>query len=171
LLDFPGRSLLRFQIHELSKMTETKWYWADHDGTAKSTSVSILRASLTLSALPPFVLVWHTGLSEWLPAYLVSELATVLGMDAVDPGELHPSLTEPPPAPVEWYLECYGGPPPPSLAEASAGLSETRNMNIGASFDPHQMQTMLGRDKPLPIGAFRSVDEYLAHLRALRDKG
>jgi hypothetical protein len=152
-------------------MTETQqWYWAEPDGTVKPTSVTILRASLSLAALPPFVLVWHTGLSEWLPAYLISELATGLGMEGVEPGELDPALTEPPPAPIEWYLECYGGTPPTSLA-GSAGMSDTRNMHIGASFDPHQMQTMLGSKKALPIGAFRSVDEYLAHLRALRERG
>jgi hypothetical protein len=152
-------------------MTEPQWYWADHDGTPKPTSVTILRASLSLSALPPFVLVWHTGLPEWLPAYLITELATGLGMEGVEPIELDPALTEAPPAPIEWYLECYGGTPPTSLTGSSVGLSDTRNMNIGSSFDPHQMQTVLGSNKTLPIGAFRSVDEYLAHLRALRERG
>jgi hypothetical protein len=150
--------------------TQTDWYWADHDGTPKPTSVTALRASLSLSALPPFVLVWHTGLGEWLPAYLVTELAKTLGMEGVEAAELNPAATEPPPAPVEWYFECYGGTPPTSLTDSSAGLAETRNMNIGERFDPHQMKTVLGRDKPLPISAFLSVDDYLAHIRALRQK-
>jgi hypothetical protein len=152
-------------------MTETEWYWAEPDGTVKPSSETILRASLSLSALPPFVLVWHTGLAEWLPAYLISELAKGLGMEGVEPGELDPTLTKPPPAPIEWYLECYDGKPPATLAGPSGGLSDTRDMHIGASFDPHQMQTVLGSKKALPIGAFRSVDEYLAHLRALRERG
>jgi len=149
-------------------MTEIKWFWADHDGTPKGTTVTVLRASLSLSALPPFVLVWHTGLPEWLPAYLVSELSEGLGMERVEPSEIDESLVEPPPAPIEWYLECFGGTIPPSLSDPAAGMSETRNMNIGARFDPHQMQTVLAQGKPLPIGAFRSVDEYLEHLRVLR---
>jgi hypothetical protein len=152
-------------------MTEAEWYWADHDGTPKSTNVTILRASLQLSALPPFVLVWHTGLPEWLPAYLIAEFATSLGMEGVEPTELDPAHTQPPPAPIEWYLECFGGSVPSTLAAQSGGLSVTRNMHIGASFDPHQMQTVLGGKKPLPIGAFRSVDEYLDHLRSLRKEG
>lgn len=167
---FLQRWLVRVEIREWLEMTETEWFWAEHDGTAKLTNVTVLRASLSLSALPPFVLVWHTGLVEWLPAYLISELATGLGMEGVEPPELDPALTKPPPAPIEWYVECYGGTPQP-LAGPSAGLSETRDMNIGSSFDPHQMKTMLGSKKALPIGAFRSVDEYLAHLRALRERG
>jgi len=151
-------------------MSELHWYWADHDGTPKPTSKAVLLSSLSLSALPPFVLVWHSGLSEWLPAYLVSDLAKALGIEGVEPSELDPSFTEPPPAPLEWYYECFGGPPPKSLSQHSAGLAETRNMNIGPSFDPHQMQTVLGRNKPLPIGAFPSIDDYLAHIRALREK-
>jgi hypothetical protein len=162
--------LLRFEIHEWSPMTESQWYWADLDGTPRSTSVAVLRASLSLASLPPFVLVWRTGLNEWLPAYLITELATGLGMEGVEPAELHQAFTEPPPAPVEWYVECYGGTLPASLAGPSAGMSETRDMNIGASFDPHQMKTVLGSEKVLPIGAFRNVDEYLTHLRTLRDK-
>jgi hypothetical protein len=51
------------------------------------------------------------------------------------------------------------------------GMSETQNMNIGAQFDPQQMKTVLGRNKPLPVGAFRNVDDYLGHIRALREKG
>ena len=149
-------------------MADESWFWADLDGSPKPTSLAALRASLSLSALPPFVLVWRTGLSEWLPAYLVADLAKVLGVDPVDPAELDASLTEPPAAPVEWYLECYGGTPPASLAEPSAGMSATRNMNIGNHFDPQQMKTVMGSNKPLPIGAFRSVDDYLAHIRKLK---
>lgn len=151
-------------------MTERKWYWADHDGTAKPTSKAVLLTSLSISALPPFVLVWYTGLSEWIPAYLVSELAETLGIEDVEPAELDPAFTEPPAPPLEWYYECFGGPPPSSLSQQSAAMAETRNMNIGPSFDPHQMQTVVGRNKPLPIGAFHRVDDYLAHLRALREK-
>jgi hypothetical protein len=150
-------------------MTEAEWYWADHDGTPKPTNLTILRASLSLSALPPFVLVWHTGLPEWLPAYLISDLGKGLGMEEVEQAELDPALTAPPPAPIEWYVECFGGAVPSSLAAPAAGLAETRNMHIGASFDPHQMETVVGSNKTLPIGAFRSVDEYLAHLRELRE--
>jgi hypothetical protein len=151
-------------------MTDTKWYWADADGTQKPTGLVPLRASLSLSALPPFVLVWHTGLGEWLPAYLMNDFAKALGVEAVEKGELDPSLTEPPPPPVEWYVECYGGAPPASLAETSAGMSATHNMNTGQHFDPQQMKTVLGTNKPLPIGAFRNVDDYLGHIRKLRNK-
>jgi hypothetical protein len=149
-------------------MTESAWYWADHDGTPKATTIAALRATLSLSALPPFVLVWHTGLSEWLPAYLIAELAKILGVEAAEAGALDPSITEPPAAPVEWYVECYGGTPPGSLASPSAGLSKTANMNTGDKFDPNLMKTVLGRNKPLPIAAFRSVDDYLTHIRKLR---
>ncbi len=152
-------------------MTDTEWFWADFDGTPKSTSVVALRASLSLSALPAFVLVWHTGLAEWLPAYLVTDFAKVLGLEPAEGGELDPTLTEPPPAPVEWYVECYGGAPSSSLAEPSAGMAATHNMNIGERFDPQQMQTVVGSNKPLPIGAFRNVDDYLNHIRKLRCKG
>lgn len=163
-------SLVRSVLHELSKMTEPQWYWADHDGTAKPTTKAVLLTSLSLSALPPFVLVWHTGLSEWLPAYLVSDLAKSLGTEDLEPCELDPAYTEPPPPPLEWYHECFGGPPPNPLSQQSAGMSETRNMNIGSSFNPHQMQTVVRHDKPLPIGAFSRIDDYLAHVRALREK-
>lgn len=151
-------------------MTDTNWYWAEADGTPRATSVAALRASLSLSALPPFVLVWHTGLGDWLPAYLVSELAKSVGMDAVEQGELDPSLTEPPSAPVEWYVECFGGALPASLADTGVSQSATRDVNTGQRFDPQQMKTVLGASKPLPIGAFRSVDDYLRHIRDLRDK-
>lgn len=152
-------------------MTDTEWYWAESDGTPKLTSIVALQASFSMAALPAFVLLWHTGLGEWLPAYLMNDFAKVLGVEEVDKGELDPSLTTPPPAPVEWYIECYGGTAPVSLAEPMGGMSETQNMNIGAQFDPQQMKTVLGRNKPLPVGAFRSVDDYLGHIRALREKG
>jgi len=163
-------SLVRSVIHEISKMTETQWYWADHDGTPKPTSRAILLTSLSLSALPPFVLVWHTGMRHWLPAYLVDDLAKELGIEDLEELELDPALTEPPLPPLEWYYDCFGGPPPNPLSQHSAGMAETRNMNIGPSFDPHQMQTVANRNKPIPIGAFRSIDAYLAHIRALREK-
>ncbi len=149
-------------------MSDAVWYWADHDGTPKHTTLAALRATLSLSALPPFVLVWHTGLSEWLPAYLVAELAKTLGVEEVETGGLDASVTEPPPAPVEWYVECFGGSVPGSLTASSGGLAETANMHIGSKFDPNQMKTVLGRNKPLPIAAFRSVDDYLTHIRKLR---
>ncbi len=151
-------------------MTEMQWYWADSDGTPHSSSVAALRASLSLSALPPFVLVWHTGLSEWLPAYLISEFAKVLGVEAVERGDLDPTFAEPPPALVEWYLECYGGTPPASLADTAGSLAATRDVGTGQRFDPQQMKTVLGRDRPLPIGAFRDVDDYLKHIRSLRER-
>ncbi|MFO0566473.1 MAG: hypothetical protein U0263_12460 [Polyangiaceae bacterium] len=150
-------------------MTELSWYWADHDGAPKLATKEVLLMCLSASALPPFVLVWHTGLPEWLPAYLVNDLAKALGVEEVEPSELDPSFTEPPPAPLEWYFECFGGPPPNPLGQ-QAGLAETRNMNIGRKFDPHQMQTVVGRKKPLPIGAFPNVGDYLAHIRKLREK-
>lgn len=152
-------------------MTEPKWYWAEADGTLKAADLATLRASLSLSALPPFVLVWHTGLGEWLPAYLIGDLARTLGVDAVEPGDIDPSLTEPPPAPVEWYTECYGGAPPASLTHAVASLSATHDVRTGQRFDPQQMKTVLGKSKALPIGAFRNVDDYLRHIRALRAQG
>ncbi|MEZ4219961.1 MAG: hypothetical protein R3B13_03460 [Polyangiaceae bacterium] len=151
-------------------MNDSEWFWADCDGTTKSTSVAALRATLSLAALPPFVLVWRAGFAEWLPAYLVSEFAKILNVEAGDIGETDPDLTEAPPAPVEWYVECFGGAPPPSLAEPVAGMGDTRDMKIGAKFDPQQMKTVLGRNKPLPIAAFRSVDDYLTHIQGLRSK-
>jgi len=54
-----------------------KWRWADPQGIQRVLHSDELRSALASGALPPYTLVWREGMSEWQPAYLVAELATM----------------------------------------------------------------------------------------------
>jgi hypothetical protein len=150
------------------------WYWADHDGALHQSSAAELCDVLAEGRLPPFVLVWQPGFMEWMPAYLLEELQPALGMEPGTVGhvEIHESASEPPEPPVEWYMECLGSPPSRSLLMAPPSTKRGRTLELDWSegFNVHESPTLRGPQRVLPFAAFRQVDDYLAHIRALRSR-
>jgi hypothetical protein len=131
-----------------------------------------LRTSLADAVLPAFVLVWREGWVDWLPAYLVGEFKGVLGTDdiASSTPEAEPGHSEPPPPPLEWYIECLG--------EDAARVTLAREPNSRPSlldldwsefedgpFPESEAPTRPTQRPSLPVGAFRDTDAYISHIR------
>ena len=148
------------------------WYWADHDGSLHPISVPELAGVLAEGRLPPFILVWTAGYAEWMPAYLVEELQPALGMEPGTVGHVavDETATQPPEAPIEWYVECLGAPPSKTFDQPvpSTKRRQTLELDWSEGFNVHELPTMRGGQRVLPFAAFRQVDDYLAHIRALR---
>ncbi len=79
-----------------------KWRWADPQGVQRVMHSDELRAALGCGSLPPYILVWRPGMTEWQPAYLVAELATIA--ISAQQGVI-PSVPPPPPAIVAVQAE------------------------------------------------------------------
>ncbi|HMR78395.1 MAG TPA: DUF4339 domain-containing protein [Polyangiaceae bacterium] len=146
------------------------WRWVDLDGTEQGIALGELAQRVSDEQLPPFVLVWRPGFAEWLPAYLVPELAETLGVDAPDAPYEDDTQTQPPPAPVEWYIECLGQSSSKTLARVQK-LPPPRMLHLDWSdaFAFEESPTLPRKRRLLPVGAFPDIDAYLAHLRRLRD--
>ncbi len=144
-----------------------EWRWADLDGTARATTLQALAQAILEESLPPYILVWRRGWLEWLPGYLVPELADILGVESAGVPTVEQELDTPPPAPLEWYMECLG----PSSAKTLNKFRASRTMfelDWSESFASDESPTVPKRSRYLPVGAFRDIDAYLEHLRGLR---
>lgn len=147
-----------------------KLLWADYDGRQVPVTLSDLRADLAAQRLPPFVLVWQSGWLEWIPAYMVGELQSALGleMDHFDvPND--DAQDDPPEVPLEWYVECLGGPPSAPFRRATdPGVRRSLELDWSEGFSIHESPTLRAGQIRIPLGAFRDVEEYLAHMRRLK---
>jgi hypothetical protein len=148
-------------------MTQARegWWWADADGALRVITLRELRDLLGCFQLPPYVLIWRSEWVDWLPAYLVPELADVAAADLCRPGapERDPEQTEPPEPPLLWYLECEAGSTVLSPASQRTSLLE---LDWGEAFSIHECPTVPRAMRVLPPAAFRDLDTYLAHARA-----
>src|SRR5260370_40062718 len=72
-----------------------KWRWADPQGVQRVIHSDELRAALASGTLPPYTLVWRSGMPDWVPAYQAAEWATIA--ISVQQG-LIPNIPPPPPA-------------------------------------------------------------------------
>jgi hypothetical protein len=94
--------------------TATEWRWVDLNGEQHVVSFDELARALSTEALPAFVLVWHTGWSEWLPAANVPEFTPALGLDRTGPPSIAPSSPAATVAPAP-ALSAYGAHAPPGV--------------------------------------------------------
>ena len=142
----------------------------DLDGTEQPIALGELARRVSDEQLPPFVLVWRSGFSDWLPAYLVPELADTLGVETSALPDEDSSQTEPPTAPLEWYTECLGQSSSKSLARAQKPPAQRMlNLDWSDAFDFEESPTTPSKRRLLPVGAFPDIDAYLEHLRKLRE--
>ncbi len=149
-----------------------KVLWADYDGRQVPVTLGDLRADLKAARLPPFVLVWQTGWLEWVPAYLVGELQGVLGLELEHVEvPIDSAQDEPPEAPLEWYVECFDGPPSAPFRRPTApGLQRGLELDWSEGFSIHESPTLRTEKLLIPLGAFRRVEDYLEHMRKLRGR-
>jgi hypothetical protein len=151
---------------------EDAWYWADYDGSAIRSTAERLRNEIRAFRLPPFVLVWHTGWSDWVPAYLVDTIYDDPDLErGVNALALEGGGDEPPSPPIEWYTECLGKPPKWSLlTRERQNHQPSLELDWNETFSVHERPTARDRRTALPLAAFRQVDDYLAHIRAIRNR-
>ncbi len=146
------------------------WRWVDLDGTEQPIALGELARRVSDEQLPPFVLVWRMGFSDWLPAYLVPELADTLGVETPELPDEDAAQTEPPAAPLEWYTECLGQSSSKSLARAEKRPAQRMlNLDWSDAFGFEESPTTPSKRRLLPVGAFPDIDAYLEHLRKLRE--
>ncbi|MEZ4220434.1 MAG: hypothetical protein R3B13_05840 [Polyangiaceae bacterium] len=148
---------------------DPSWRWVDVDGSERSTTLRELTHSVHEEQLPPFVLVWRPGWMEWLPAYLVPELADTLGVEVPHTPDEDDTQREPPSPPLEWYTECLGHGGLPTLLARSRSVRKRRvNLDWSDVFTSEESPTEPRKRRLLPVGAFPDIDAYLDHLRKLR---
>jgi hypothetical protein len=135
-----------------------------------------LYESLEEGVLPPFVLLWRTGFTDWLPAYLVPDFRAALGSDDLVLHSLPeaPDQTEPPTPPLEWYIECLGEDAghttlaqerdsTPSLLDLDWNDFDDENAGFSENEAPTQRRPPM---RSLPAAAFPNADAYLSHIRS-----
>ena len=151
------------------------WWWADFDGSLHSVNEQDLSTSLADAVLPAFVLLWQKGWVDWLPAYLVAEFKSTLGTEEIA-STVSPATeaghSEPPPPPLEWYVECLG--------EDAAHVTLAREPDSRPSlldldwsdfeqgskrFSEFEAPTRPTARPSLPVGAFRDANAYISHIR------
>jgi hypothetical protein len=97
------RSVASTSVPSSSAGAAVTWAWGTHQGAAEWASTEQLRRWLARGILPPSILVWKPGWSEWLPAREVAELAApsppTLSPHAIDLAV--PVLRAPAPAPEQ----------------------------------------------------------------------
>lgn len=151
------------------------WWWADFDGSLHTVSEADLRTSLDDAVLPAFVLIWREGWVEWLPAYLVAEFRSILGTDelaSASTPEVEPGHSQPPPPPLEWYVECLGEDAErvtlarePQSRPSLLDLDWTEFEHAPKGFGESEAPTRPTQRPSLPVGAFRDADAYITHVR------
>jgi hypothetical protein len=90
--------------HDATGIAE--WRWVDIGGEQHKVRQDDLVEALRRGRLPPHVLVWRTGWSEWLPAANTGELRHAFTADQSGPAaavRLDPTLVSPPPPPLGHY--------------------------------------------------------------------
>lgn len=147
-----------------------EWRWVDLDGSEHRCLLRELANTILDEALPPYVLVWRSGWLDWLPAYLVPELADVLGVESAGVPTAEEHVASPPPPPLEWYQECVGPSSGHTLLKPPSRRRSPLRLDWGESFGTCESPTVPGRRLLLPVGAFRDIDAYLDHLRARRGR-
>ncbi len=134
---------------------EDAWYWADYDASVVRSTVERLRAEIKNFRLPPFVLVWHTGWSDWLPAYLVETIYDDPDLERSEANLLDGGGVDPPPPPVEWYTECLGKPPKWSLLTRERRENEpSLELDWNETFSVHERPTARDRRRRCPWRLF-----------------
>jgi hypothetical protein len=155
------------------------WWWADFDGSLYKLTQETLHGFLAKGTLPPFVLIWRGGWTEWLPAYLIPEFRTALGSEelVIASGlDRDPSRTEPPPPPLEWYIECLGADANVrSLEQARDSKPSMLDLDWGEfesdeQFSEFEAPTRRVQMHSLPAAAFPDAETYISHIRSYRSR-
>jgi hypothetical protein len=155
------------------------WSWVDFDGSQYKLTEETLHGFLTKGTLPPFVLIWRRGYSEWMPAYLIPEFRSALGSEelVLTSGlELDPNRDQPPDPPLEWYIECLGADTQvKSLEQARDSKPSMLDLDwqefaSEEQFSEFEAPTRKVELSSLPAAAFPDAETYLSHIRNYRSR-
>lgn len=148
-----------------------EWYMA-HQGQTTSQPFTLMRVRQDLLAgkLPADALFWKSGLSGWLPAASIPELASVLILDNPESFSQPPQQLSSPPAPVpepaEWYITHQG-----QVTSRPDTLTQVRQALLAGTLPADALFWKSGLAGWLPAASIPEMASVLPGYRVFEENG